>query len=277
MTLQPAKVILKSGKDQSLLRFHPWVFSGAIKKIVGHPSEGDLVTVYSNKDQFLGVGHYQIGSIAVRIISFEEMVPDYSFWKQKIANAWNFRQSLGFGLNEATNVFRLVHAEGDGLPGLIVDFYNGTAVVQMHSVGMFNIRDQIAQALNEVLGNRLKAVYDKSEKTLPFKASIQPQNGLVSGNPETIEVSENGLKFRVDWETGQKTGFFIDQRDNRNLVKHYARDRDVLNMFSYTGGFSVYALAGGARSVHSVDASAKAVDLTNENRSEEHTSELQSR
>lgn len=265
MTLQTAKVILKSGKEQSLMRFHPWVFSGAIKKIHGHPSEGDLVTVYSNKDVFLGTGHYQIGSIAVRIVSFEEIQPDYDFWKEKIRKAWSFRENLGFGTDLSTNVFRLIHAEGDGLPGLIVDYYNGTAVIQMHSVGMYLIRDLLAKALQEVLGDRLKAVYDKSEKTLPAKANIQPKDELISGKPETVVVSEHGLKFKVDWEAGQKTGFFIDQRENRNLVMQYAQERDVLNMFGYTGGFSVYALQGGARMVHSVDASARATDLTNEN------------
>src|SRR5690606_31746786 len=191
------------------MRFHPWVFSGAIKKIHGQPSEGDLVSVYSNKDVFLGTGHYQIGSIAVRIVSFEDIQPDYDFWKGKISKAWNFRKNLGFGTSSSTNVFRLIHAEGDGLPGLVVDYYNGTAVIQMHSVGMFLIRDLLTKALQEVLGSSLKAVYDKSEKTLPFKANIQPKDELIFGNPETTVVSEHGLKFRVDWEAGQKTGFFI--------------------------------------------------------------------
>jgi 23S rRNA (cytosine1962-C5)-methyltransferase len=259
------KVTLKSGKDQSLKRFHPWVFSGAIKKIYGQISEGDLVTVYSNKDEFLGLGHYQIGSIAVRMVSFNGDVPDYSFWKEKIESAWNFRQNIGFNNIQTTNVFRLINAEGDGLPGLIVDFYNGTAVIQMHSVGMFLIRDMLVKSLQEVLGDKLKAVYDKSEKTLPFKADIQPKDELVFGKPETNLVTENNLIFKIDWETGQKTGFFIDQRENRLLVQHYARERDVLNMFGYTGGFSIYALKGGARIVHSVDASARAIDLTNEN------------
>jgi 23S rRNA (cytosine1962-C5)-methyltransferase len=259
------KMVLKSGKDQSLKRFHPWVFSGAIKKIYGHATEGGLVAVYSNKDEFLGIGHYQIGSIAVRIISFSEINPDFGFWKNKIQKAWDYRRSLGMGQNDQTNVFRLIHAEGDGLPGLIVDFYNGTAVMQMHSVGMHLIRYELVKALQEVLGNNLLAIYDKSEKTMPFKAEIQPKDELVFGKPLSNEVLEYGLKFKVDWETGQKTGFFIDQRENRLLVKKYAQNRDVLNMFGYTGGFSVYALQGGARLVHSVDASAKAIDLTNEN------------
>ncbi len=259
------KIILKSGKDQSLKRFHPWVFSGAIKKINGQVTEGDLVSVFSNKDEFLGTGHYQIGSIAVRMVSFNEIVPDYSFWKEKIQRAWDFRQQVGFNNTQKTNVFRLIHAEGDGLPGLIVDFYNGTAVMQMHSVGIFLIRELLVRALQEVLGDNLKAVYDRSEKTLPEKAHIQPKDELVFGNPETNLVTENDLKFKIDWESGQKTGFFIDQRENRLLVQHYAGGRDVLNMFSYTGGFSIYALKGGAQMVHSVDASARAIDLANEN------------
>ncbi len=260
-----AKIVLKSGKDQSLKRFHPWVFSGAIKKVLGNLNEGDLVTVYSNKDEFLGLGHYQVGSIAVRIISFSDVEINYSFWKSKIERAWNLRKTLGFFDNAATNVFRLIHAEGDGMPGLIVDFYNGTAVMQMHSIGMYFIRKELVKALQEVLGSRLKAVYDKSAKTLPFKADIEPVDGFLLGGNSDTEVLEYGLKFKVDWETGQKTGFFVDQRENRLLVQKYAKDRDVLNMFCYTGGFSFYAMKGGANLVHSVDASAKAIDLTNEN------------
>ncbi len=257
--------MLKSGKDQSLKRFHPWIFSGAIKKIYGPLNEGDLVVVYSNKDEFLGIGHYQIGSIAVRIVSFKETVPDYEFWKNKIERAWDLRKSLGFTENEETNVFRLIHAEGDGMPGLIADFYNGTVVLQMHSVGMFLIRKDLVKALQEVLKEKLKSVYDKSSKTLPFKADINPVDEYLFGENHEIEVLENGLKFKVDWEDGQKTGFFIDQRENRKLVQEYAKNRDVLNMFCYTGGFSFYALKGGARLVHSVDSSARAIDLTNEN------------
>jgi 23S rRNA (cytosine1962-C5)-methyltransferase len=256
------KVILKSGKDQSLKRFHPWVFSGAIKKINKQVSEGDLVAVYSNKDELLGTGHYQIGSITVRMVSFTGELPGYDFWKNKISKAWDFRRNLNFDANPDTNVFRLIHAEGDGLPGLIVDYYNGTVVMQMHSVGMHFLLNDLVKALCEVLGGKLKAIYNKSEKTLPFKADIQPKDGLVFGKPETDEVTEYGLKFKVDWEGGQKTGFFIDQRENRLLVQKYSQNRDVLNMFSYTGGFSVYALKGGARMVHSVDSSANAIDLT---------------
>lgn len=265
MTEGFTKVVLKSGKDQSVKRFHPWVFSGAIKKTYGPLNEGDLVEVYSNKDEFLGLGHYQIGSIAVRIISFEKTDPDYGFWKNKIQKAWDYRKTLGFDKNDETNVFRLVHAEGDGLPGLIIDFYNGTAVMQMHSVGMYLIREDLVKALHEVLGDRLKAVYDKSARTLPDKAAIEPKDGYLFGEKSENEVLEYGLKFKIDWEAGQKTGFFIDQRENRQLVQKYAPNRDVLNMFGYTGGFSIYALQGGAKMVHSVDASAKAIDLTNEN------------
>lgn len=260
-----SKIVLKSGKDQSLKRFHPWVFSGAIKKVYGNVSEGDLVNVYSNKEEFLGIGHYQIGSIAVRIVSFTNVVPDYNFWKTKIESAWNYRLSQGFLENGHTNVFRLIHAEGDGMPGLIIDFYNGTAVLQMHSVGMYMIREDIVKALQEVLGDKLKAVYDKSEKTLPEKANITPKDGYLFGKGGANEVLEYGLKFKVDWEEGQKTGFFIDQRENRLLVQQYAKNRDVLNMFCYTGGFSFYAMKGGAKLVHSVDASGKAIDLTREN------------
>jgi 23S rRNA (cytosine1962-C5)-methyltransferase len=265
MPAEYTRIVLKSGKDQSLKRFHPWVFSGAIKKTYGPLNEGDLVEVFSNKDEFLGLGHYQIGSITVRIVSFVKIEPDYDFWKNKIQKAWDYRKALGFDGNKETNVFRLVHAEGDGLPGLIIDFYNGTAVMQMHSVGMYLIREDLVKALKEVLGDRLKAVYNKSAKTLPDKAALEPNDGYLYGEKSEAEVLEYGLKFNIDWEAGQKTGFFIDQRENRRLVQKYAESRDVLNMFGYTGGFSIYAMQGGAKTVHSVDASAKAIDLTNEN------------
>ncbi len=262
---ETAKIVLKSGKDQSLKRFHPWVFSGAIKKTYGNLTEGDLVAVYSNKDEFLGLGHYQIGSISVRIVSFTEVEVGYNFWKAKIESAWHLREELGFVDNPETNVFRLIHAEGDGMPGLVVDFYNGTAVMQMHSIGMYLIRQELAKALKEVLGGHLKAVYDKSAKTLPIKAEIEPEDGFLFGGDKGQAVLEYGLNFKVDWENGQKTGFFIDQRENRLLVQKYALNRNVLNMFCYTGGFSFYAMKGGAKLVHSVDASAKAIDLTDEN------------
>jgi 23S rRNA (cytosine1962-C5)-methyltransferase len=258
-----AKIFLKTGKEQSLKRFHPWVFSGAVGKSEGNPEEGDPVNVYSANGDFLAMGHCQVGSIAVRVLSFEEVIPDFGFWKMKIEKAWNLRKSIGLADNSETSVFRLVHAEGDGMPGLIVDFYNGTAVMQAHTVGMYLVRDMIVKALQEVLGERLKAVYDKSEKSLPFKAGIESEDGYLLGEGGETGVLENGLRFRVDWLEGQKTGFFIDQRENRQLVQQYSKNRDVLNMFCYTGGFSFYAMKGGARMVHSVDSSAKAIELTN--------------
>jgi 23S rRNA (cytosine1962-C5)-methyltransferase len=260
-----SKIVLKSGKDQSMMRFHPWVFSGAIKKIYGHVNEGDIVTVYSNKDEFLGIGHYQIGSIAVRIFSFTEIVPDENFWRSKLQSAYNLRQALGLTNTTETNVYRLVHAEGDGLPGLIIDFYNGTAVMQMHSIGMYQMRHELAGYLKGIMGDSLTAVYNKSSKTIPFKAGIEPVDEFLLGKAEPGIVSEYGNLFKVDWEEGQKTGFFIDQRENRYLLQHYSKGRDVLNMFCYTGGFSFFAMKGGANLVHSVDSSGKAIDLTREN------------
>lgn len=260
-----AKVILKQGKDQSLKRYHTWVFSGAIGKMPKNLDEGDLVAVYSHNNEFLGIGHYQIGTIAVRIITFKNEEIDYDFWKKKIESVWNVRKSLGYTENKETNVFRLVNGEGDGMPGLIIDYYNGTAVMQMHSIGMYLIRQDLLKVLEEVVGEKLKAVYDKSSKTLPFKADINPEDGYLLGEMGETGVLEYGLKFKVDWESGQKTGFFIDQRENRLLVQNYSKNRDVLNMFCYTGGFSFYAMKGGARLVHSVDASASAIELTNLN------------
>lgn len=259
------KIVLKSGKDQSLLRFHPWVFSGAIKDTAGFPAEGDIVEVYSNKDEFLGMGHYQVGSITVRIFSFQQVTPDYNFWKEKILQAYHLRVALGLAGSSATNVYRLVNAEGDGMPGLIIDYYNGTAVMQMHSIGMFRIREEFARILKEIYGGELISVYDKSEGTIPFKSHIQPKNGYILGEGQNETVMEYNNLFRVDWIEGQKTGFFVDQRENRKLVEEYAKGKDVLNVFGYTGGFSVYALRGGANLVHSVDSSRKAIDLTNEN------------
>jgi 23S rRNA (cytosine1962-C5)-methyltransferase len=258
-------VILKSGKDQSVRRFHPWVFSGAIKKIKGNVNEGDLVAVYDNKDEFLAIGHYQIGSIAVRILTFENEEIDASFWKKKIEQAYLLRKEIGLADSDDTNAYRLVGAEGDGMPGLIIDYYNGTAVVQMHSVGMYKIRDILVETLKEVMGDKLKAVYNKSEGSLPYKANLNPVNDYVWGAPPSKIALENGLKFQVDWEKGQKTGFFIDQRENRALLEKYSKDKDVLNMFCYTGGFSFYAMRGGARSVHSVDSSERAISITDKN------------
>lgn len=259
------KVILKSGKDQSVRRYHPWIFSGAIKKIIGNVNEGDLVMVTDNKDEFLALGHYQIGSIAVRILTFKDKEIDAGFWKDKISKAYNLRKNFGLAENKNNNVYRLVHAEGDGLPGLIVDYYNGAAVLQMHSIGMYLNREAIIEAIKEIYGANLKAIYDKSESTIPFKSEVEAKNGYIYGSSGESVVLEYGNKFKINWEEGQKTGFFIDQRENRKLVSEYSKDKTVLNVFGYTGGFSVYAMQGGAKLVHSVDSSKKAINLTNEN------------
>ncbi|MFB9863075.1 class I SAM-dependent rRNA methyltransferase [Rufibacter immobilis] len=259
-------ILLHAGKEHSLRRFHPWVFSGAIKKIEGDVQEGDIVAVYTNRREFLGIGHYQPGSIAVRIFSFEEVEPDYAFWRSRVQQAVDYRRQQGFLDTPDTDVYRLVFAEGDQLPGLIVDVYGNTAVLQAHNVGMFHVRQQIAQALMEVFEGKLTAVYDKSAETLPAKGSVQGQNGYLFGDtPVPHVVTENGNQFLVDWVTGQKTGFFIDQRENRQLLAHYSKGKTVLNTFCYTGGFSIYALNAGAKAVHSVDVSKKAIDLTNQN------------
>lgn len=259
------KVILKSGKDQSVRRFHLWIFSGAIKKIIGNVNEGDLVMVTDNKDEFLALGHYQIGSIAVRIISFEEKELENSFLFDRISKAYKLRKDFGFTDNEKNNVYRLVHAEGDGLPGLIIDYYNGTAVIQMHSIGMYLNRNLIIDALKEIYDDKLIAIYDKSESTIPFKSNIEAKNEYIYGESKDKVVIEYGSKYKVNWEEGQKTGFFIDQRENRKLLAEYSKNKSVLNVFGYTGGFSVSAMFGGAKLVHSVDSSKKAIDLTNEN------------
>lgn len=259
------KIILKAGKDRSVFRYHPWIFSGAIAKIEGDLKEGDVVKVYNAERVYLATGHYQIGSIAVRILTFREEEIDYEFWKTKIARAYHMRQVIGLTDTPANNVFRLIHGEGDDLPGLVIDYYAGVAVVQFHSVGMYLERENIARALLDVLGDKILAIYDKSESTLPYKAAIEPHNGYLYGKAENFIALENGLKFNVDWLEGQKTGFFVDQRENRNLLEKYARDKKVLNMFCYTGGFSFYAMRGGADLVHSVDVSARAIELTNKN------------
>ena len=262
--MQRTKIVLKSGKDQSPRRFHPWIFSGAIKKIYGDPVEGDLVDVYDNKDEFLAVGHYQPGSIAVRILSFRNITPDTDFFRERIRSAIEYRRSTGLYSNDQTNVYRLVHAEGDDMPGLIVDYYNGVAVMQMHSVGMYRMRKEFAGILKEILGDNLKAVYDKSEGTIPFMSGIKPVNEFLYGNSDPVVVSENGFKFKIDWTTGQKTGFFIDQRENRRLLGEYSEGKSVLNMFGYTGGFSVYAMKN-ASLAHTVDSSASAIEMADEN------------
>lgn len=259
------KVILKSGKDEALRRFHPWVFSGAIKKIAGVPQEGDVVEVFSNNDDYLGMGHYQPGSVAVRVFSFKKVVPDFAFWKEKLSAAYQYRKETGLVNNPHTNVYRLVHAEGDGLPGLILDYYNGDIVMQTHSVGMHLIKKNIVQALEEIYNKELHSVYDKSSETLPKMAGIKAEDGCLFGESKPGEVTENGNKFFVDREKGQKTGFFIDQRENRNLLAKYSAGKKILNAFCYTGGFSVYALKAGAAEVHSVDSSAKAVELMEKN------------
>jgi len=256
---------LKPKKEESLLRFHPWVFSGAIQRMDGEPVEGDLVEVLDNKRNFLAIGHYQIGSITVRIVSFEKVPVDDSFWDHKIQQAFALRVSLGLVNPKTNNIYRLVHGEGDSLPGLIVDIYDNTAVMQAHSVGMHETRETLARAIVENVPG-VQHVYYKSETTLPFKAPITPEDGYLIGN-ETAEfvALENGLQFQVDWLHGQKTGFFIDQRENRSLLERYSAGKSVLNMFCYTGGFSVYALRGGAKLVHSVDSSVKAIELTDKN------------
>jgi len=262
--VERVKIVLKSGKEQSLLRLHPWVFSGAIKKIFGNPSEGDLVDVYDNRDTFLATGHYAPSSISVRVLSFEQITPDISFFREKMKKAVNYRKAIGIMDNPMIDVFRLIHGEGDGLPGLIVDFYNGVAVMQMHSLGFYRIRKEIASILSELLDDRIFAVYDKSEGTLPHMSGITATNEFLFGNSGPATVTENGYKFKIDWTTGQKTGFFIDQRDNRQLLQKYSDGRSVLNMFGYTGGFSVYAMKNAAL-VHTVDSSSSAIELANEN------------
>ena len=264
-------VYLKKGKEDSLGRFHPWVFSGAIHHIDGRPEEGDVVRVLSADGRFLVVGHIQIGSIAVRVLSFEDITIDHDFWKQRLSVAYDVRKSIftqwTAGEGRVTDAFRLVHGEGDGLPGLIVDVYNRTAVMQAHSVGMHVSRREIAEALAEVMEGVVENIYYKSENTLAYKASEDGGNGFLKGSLATADdiATENGLRFHVDWLGGQKTGFFVDQRENRALLEHYSRGRKVLNMFCYTGGFSFYAMRGGAELVHSVDSSSRAIDITRAN------------
>lgn len=260
------KVFLKPGKEESLKRFHPWVFSGAIARVEGEPEEGEVVDVYTSKKEFIACGHFQIGSIAVRVLSFRQEPIDHAFWVRRLQVAKDLRCALGVLGNPQNNTYRLVHGEGDNLPGLIIDVYDHTAVMQAHSAGMHFDRMAVAEALEEVMGDVIQHIYYKSETTLPFKADLlATENGfLKGGSPENVAM-ENGLKFHVDWLKGQKTGFFVDQRENRALLERYAKGRNVLNMFCYTGGFSFYAMRGGANLVHSVDSSAKAIDLTNEN------------
>ena len=259
------KIYLKRGKEESLKRFHPWIFSGAINQMDEGIEEGEIVRVITSGGDFIAVGHYQIGSIAVRVLSFRDIEIDGEFWRSRLESALRMRISVGVADNPANNTYRLVHCEGDNLPGLVIDCYGETAVMQAHSVGMHVYRQEIAEALKDVMGDRIKNIYYKSETTLPFKADIEHENGFIYGSMGSDVAIENGLKFHIDWLKGQKTGFFVDQRENRHLLETYSHGRSVLNMFCYTGGFSVYAMRGGAKLVHSVDSSAKAVELTNKN------------
>ena len=258
-------IYLKKGKEESLNRFHPWIFSGAIRHMDEGIEEGEIVNVYTYSNDFIAVGHYQIGSITVRVLSFSNIEINHDYWCKRLNAAFKMRQSVGIANSLDNNTYRLVHGEGDFLPGLVIDCYGETAVMQAHSVGMHVCREDICRALIEVMGGRIKHVYYKSETTLPYKAELGQENGFIYGKTENDVALENGLKFHVDWLRGQKTGFFVDQRENRSLLEHYAKGKSVLNMFCYTGGFSVYAMRGQAKLVHSVDSSAKAVELTNRN------------
>lgn len=259
------KIFLKKGKDESLRRFHPWIFSGAIRNIEGNVEEGDIVEVYTHENEYIATGHYQIGSIAVRVLTFEKTVIDKAFYRDRLQTAYRVREAAGIANRPGNNTFRLVHGEGDNLPGLVIDIYGKTAVMQAHSIGMHKAKHIIAETLLEIMGATIENIYYKSETTLPFKANLDDDNGFIIGGCNDDIAMENGLKFHVDWLKGQKTGFFIDQRDNRALLEKYAKDHSVLNMFCYTGGFSFYAMRGGARLVHSVDSSAKAIELTKKN------------
>jgi len=258
-------ITLKRGKDSSLRRFHPWVFSGAIQRADDGIEEGEIVRVLTENGEFIAVGHAQIGSIAVRVLSFEDIEINKEFWKERLSSALQARLAIGLADNPQNNTYRLVHGEGDNLSGLVIDCYGQTAVLQAHSVGIHVSRHEIANCLVEVMGNRIKHVYYKSETTLPYKADLGQENGFLIGGSDENIATENELHFHVDWLRGQKTGFFVDQRENRRLLEQYSVGRSVLNMFCYTGGFSVYAMRGGARLVHSVDSSAKAIELTNQN------------
>ena len=259
------RIYLRRGKEESLQRFHPWIYSGAIASIDGKPEEGDVVEVFTSQREYIATGHYQIGSIMVRVLTFDHETIDVGFYKQRLATAYKVRLCIGVADNPQNNTYRLVHGEGDNLPGLVIDIYGNTAVMQAHSVGMHQDRMKVAQALQEVMEGKIQNIFYKSETTLPFKADLGQENGFLLGGSADDIAMENGLKFHVDWLKGQKTGFFVDQRDNRSLLEHYSKDRNVLNMFCYTGGFSFYAMRGGAKCVHSVDSSQKAIDLTNAN------------
>jgi 23S rRNA (cytosine1962-C5)-methyltransferase len=261
------KIFIKSGKEDAVLRKHPWIFSGAIAQIDGKPGDGDIVTVHRRNGDFLAIGHYHDGSIAVRVFGFEPIVPDAEFWFQKIEKAWKLRQLLGLTDSSTTDCFRIIHGEGDGMPGLILDYYAGVVVFQAHSIGMHRSQNEIIEGLKKCLGDKLKAVYDKSQATLPPLYAKTVQDTIVFGQFEADHksVNENGLQFDVNWVTGQKTGFFLDQRDNRALLGKFVAGKTVLNAFCYSGGFSIYALQAGAKQVDSVDASAKAMELVEKN------------
>lgn len=259
------KITLRPRKEESLKRFHPWIFSGAVQSKDQNIEEGEVVSVYTSAGEFIARGHYQIGSIEVRVLTFEDIDIDQKFWNDRLSAAFTLRKALGL-INENNNTYRLVHGEGDNLPGLVIDIYGETAVMQSHSVGMHQYRNEICTALQQVMGDTIKHIYYKSETTLPFKAELGAENEyLVGGKDVSNIVVENGLKFHGDWLKGQKTGFFVDQRDNRSLLEKYSKGRSVLNMFCYTGGFSFYAMRGGAKQVHSVDSSSKAIMMTEKN------------
>ena len=259
------RIYLKRGKEESLKRFHPWVFSGAIHHADSGITEGETVRVIGADNTFLAVGHYQVGTIAVRILSFRDVEIDEAFWYARLKAAYEMRLSIGIAGNPLNNTFRLVHGEGDNMPGLVIDCYGDTAVMQAHSVGIHVCRKVIAEMLVKVMEGTIRNVFYKSETTLPYKAELGQENGFIIGGSNDNTAMENGLLFHVDWLRGQKTGFFVDQRENRSLLERYAKDKRVLNMFCYTGGFSFYAMRGGAQLVHSVDSSAKAIELTNAN------------
>lgn len=262
------KVTLKPKKEESLLRFHPWVFSGAIAHMERQPKEGEVVEVYNNKNEYCGTGHFQTGSIAIRIISFQKVEPNTDFWIDKIRNAYETRKAIGLVNNEKTNCYRLIHGEGDTMPGLVIDVYDKTAVIQAHSIGMHRIHKELGEALKAVMGSNLENIYYKSSTTLPpyFVQDEGIEDYYLFGKDDGQYIAkENGLLFHADWIKGQKTGFFIDQRENRAMLERYSNGRSVLNMFCYTGGFSLYAMRGNAKLVHSVDSSAKAIELTKQN------------
>ncbi len=257
----PVKIILHPKKERSLLLFHPWVFSGAIAKTEGNPAEGETVEVFTHDGRYLATGHFHNGSIKVRVISFEQRNIDEDFWLEKLRKAYEFRQRLMLIDNPSTNCYRLIHGEGDGLPGLIIDIFSSTAVIQTHTIGMHNVRLSIVSALKNIYGNKLKTIFDKSSDTMGKQSTAFIENSFLTGSESEQIVMENDIKFAVNWVEGQKTGFFLDQRENRSLIRRYAKGKRVLNTFSYSGGFSMYALKGGAELVHSVDSSDKAINL----------------